>query len=477
MLEKLISNWFTIFLYGFLKDQAASEVYQLYEAIKYVCEVGPIDAVSGKSQFSINDQEMLETQIDFNEVDIEVIADKGDTKSLKVLDVNTITQVKERIISHTYRHTPYSQRPSPFNRDLMWRAGKSGQLILRDDENFPGSLEKQWKKISTLKDLKVPSGSIFELVSKQQNPNAQLYSNGPGGETGSEGLRNAYHMEGSKNENYDNEISDSESDYEIVQSQRRTYDVILGDGVKVWHLIKDDQDDFSAEENQNEPRPHKEIKEVVLPFLPATRNYIQKYVDNFMDAMFCSNDGANVPLSIKYLFQFFDQEAEKEGKPGLAKAWKNNVLPLRYWSTIMANPQYVLDVGVFSYTHACLRILVQVIKDTCDGRIKEYKDQDFSPSRLLYSTFMKGYISKLDNYYLFIHNLGRVDSEDLKQESIKVEQEFQGIFDLTSTQQKLYSFVADNQKELMDALNEDEVCIELSLPSILETVADRMRDY
>lgn len=143
----------------------------------------------------------------------------------------------------------------------------------------------------------------------------------------------------------------------------------------------------------------------------------------------------------------------------------------------MANPQYVLDVGVFSYTHACLRILVQVIKDTCDGRIKEYKDQDFSPSRLLYSTFMKGYISKLDNYYLFIHNLGRVDSEDLKQESIKVEQEFQGIFDLTSTQKKLYSFVADNQKELMDALKEDEVCIELSLPSILETVADKLRDY
>lgn len=58
-----------VFCHIFLQqDQVASEVYQLYEATKYVCEMGPIDAVSGKSQFSINDQEMLETQIDFSEM-------------------------------------------------------------------------------------------------------------------------------------------------------------------------------------------------------------------------------------------------------------------------------------------------------------------------------------------------------------------------------------------------------------------------
>lgn len=44
-----------------------------------------------------------------------------------------------------------------------------------------------------------------------------------------------------------------------------------------------------------------------------------------MDAIFAANDGADVPFCIKYLFHFFDQEAEKEGKPGLARAWKNNV--------------------------------------------------------------------------------------------------------------------------------------------------------
>ncbi|XP_071816533.1 plexin-A4-like [Apostichopus japonicus] len=462
VLDKLISNWVTLFLYKYFKANAATPLYQLYHVIRYVCQKGPIDAVTGKSQFSINDQRMLETQIYFTEFNVDLIANSvtGEKISLPVLDVNTITQIKEKIVSVLYKDVPFSEQPLPSSYDLMWRTGNEGQLIIRDEDELSGNTENGWRKINTLADFNVtPEHACFELVGKQEHPNIETAGQGATAEVDAEGN---WRPDGGVNG---------------VQARRNTFRMSidlpwLAPGTRVWHLVKEEDEN---EDQDDKKSKRKEIKEVVLPFLPATRNYIQKYVDNLLDAMFTEQD-SDIPKAIQYLFQFFDEEAGKLDDPDFAKAWKDNVLALRYWTTIIANPQYALDVGTENYIQACLRILVQVVKDTCAGRSKPTKSQDFSPSRLLYSNFLPGYINKLQNHYLHVQSLGRISSEDLALECHLLQEDFADTFDLTSTQYELFKLLQTYQEPLMEGLEENDVCQELNMAGTLKSLLDYIAD-
>ncbi|PIK38090.1 putative plexin-B-like [Apostichopus japonicus] len=462
VLDKLISNWVTLFLYKYFKANAATPLYQLYHAIRYVCQKGPIDAVTGKSQFSINDQRMLETQIYFTEFNVDLIANSvtGEKISLPVLDVNTITQIKEKIVSVLYKDVPFSEQPLPSSYDLMWRTGNEGQLVIRDEDELSGNTENGWRKINTLADFNVtPEHACFELVGKQEHPNIAAVGQGATAEVDAQGN---WRPDGGVNG---------------VQARRNTFRMSidlpwLAPGTRVWHLVKEEDEN---EDQDDKKSKQKEIKEVVLPFLPATRNYIQKYVDNLLDAMFTEQD-SDIPKAIQYLFQFFDEEAGKLDDPDFAKAWKDNVLALRYWTTIIANPQYALDVGTENYIQACLRTLVQVVKDTCAGRSKPTKSQDFSPSRLLYSNFLPGYINKLQNHYLHVQSLGRISSEDLALECHLLQEDFADTFDLTSTQYELFKLLQTYQEPLMEGLEENDVCQELNMAGTLKSLLDHIAD-
>ncbi|XP_071816299.1 plexin-A4-like [Apostichopus japonicus] len=469
VLEKLISNWVTLFLYKYFKDKAATPLYQLYHAIRYVCQKGPIDAVTGKSQFSINDQWMLESQVEFNELNLEVIANSvtGEKISLAALDINSVTQIKEKIVSELYKEVAFSEQPIPSSYDLMWRMGQGGQLIVRDEDDLSGNTENGWRKINTLADFQVkPEHACFELVEKQQNPNAAVVGQGAAPE-----IDDDHDPAAKDNPAAGNGRRDLRSRAEpFGRSVRAPW---VPPGMKVWHLVKDEDQDEELDVTISKP---KEIKEVVLPFLPATRNYIQKYVDNLLDAMFTEQD-SDIPKAIQYLFQFFDREAGKLDDADFAKAWKDNVLTLRYWTTIIANPQYALDVGTENYIQACLRILVQVVKDTCAGRSKPTKTQDFSPSRLLYSTFLPGYIMKLNNYYLHVQSLGRTDTEDLALECNLLQENFAKTFDLVSTQYELFKYLKTYQEPILRGLQEDDICEEADMSGKLKTLLDNIEDY
>ena len=51
---------------------------------------------------------------------------------VRVLDCDTISQCKEKILDALYKNSPYSQRPHRDDLDLEWRTGVQGRLILQD---------------------------------------------------------------------------------------------------------------------------------------------------------------------------------------------------------------------------------------------------------------------------------------------------------------------------------------------------------
>ena len=63
---------------------------------------------------------------------------------VRVLDCDTISQCKEKILDALYKNSPYSQRPHRDDLDLEWRTGVQGRLILQDGEFLVMDYKYPW---------------------------------------------------------------------------------------------------------------------------------------------------------------------------------------------------------------------------------------------------------------------------------------------------------------------------------------------
>lgn len=59
---------------------------------------------------------------------------EGGETPVKVLDCDTVSQVKEKSLDAIYRSYPYSQRPRREDLDLEWRTGTSGEWWLTREQ-------------------------------------------------------------------------------------------------------------------------------------------------------------------------------------------------------------------------------------------------------------------------------------------------------------------------------------------------------
>ena len=96
--------------------------------------------------------------------------------AVKVLDCDTISQVKEKALDTVYKATPYSQRPRKDDLDLEWRTGSSGRLVLYDEDSTTKA-DGEWRKRNTLSHYRVSEGALLSLVPKQNSVyNFSLFS-------------------------------------------------------------------------------------------------------------------------------------------------------------------------------------------------------------------------------------------------------------------------------------------------------------
>uniref|UniRef100_A0A3Q2VB96 Plexin cytoplasmic RasGAP domain-containing protein n=1 Tax=Haplochromis burtoni TaxID=8153 RepID=A0A3Q2VB96_HAPBU len=101
VVEKLLTNWMSICLFTFLRESAGESFYMLFRAIKHQVDKGPVDAVTGKAKYTLNDNRLLREDVEYRTL----------TVPAKVLDCDTITQVKEKLLEQTWKGTSFSQRP------------------------------------------------------------------------------------------------------------------------------------------------------------------------------------------------------------------------------------------------------------------------------------------------------------------------------------------------------------------------------
>lgn len=127
--EKMLSAWFTFLLYKFLRECAGEPLFLLFRAIKYQVEKGPVDAITSEARYSLSEEKLIRQSIEFKSLTVYVsisqqtmvmgIHDPNtDNTPVKVLDCDTIAQVKEKALDTIYRAVSYSQRPRKEDLDL-----------------------------------------------------------------------------------------------------------------------------------------------------------------------------------------------------------------------------------------------------------------------------------------------------------------------------------------------------------------------
>eukprot|EP00064_Thunnus_orientalis_P000279 superscaffoldBa00000014_g279 len=446
VVEKLLTNWMSICLFTFLRESAGESFYMLFRAIKHQVDKGPVDAVTGKAKYTLNDNRLLREDVEYrtltlNVVMLNAVASGGTTSQTvpaKVLDCDTITQVKEKLLEQTWKGTSFSQRPHIDSLHLEWRAGVAGHLIL-SDEDLTSIVQGSWKRLNTLQHYKVPDGATVALVP-----------------------RNTKHH-----------LHDSH-DYMPGEKTPMLDDGEEG-GVRLWHLVKASEESELPKHRRGSLRERggeraKAIPEIYLTRLLSMKGTLQKFVDDLFTAILSTS--RPVPLAVKYFFDLLDEQALQHNitDPETIHIWKTNSLPLRFWINILKNPQFIFDVQTSDHVDAVLSVIAQTFMDSCT--IADHKLGRDSPiNKLLYARDIPRYKQMVERYYADIRQTISASDQEMNSALAELSRNYTAEVNCLVALHELYKYINKYYDQIITALEEDSTAQKMQLGYRLQQIA------
>ncbi|KAM5170392.1 plexin-B2 isoform 1-T2 [Mantella aurantiaca] len=433
VVERMLSNWMSICLYQYLKDTAGEHLYKLFKAIKHQVEKGPVDAVQVKAKYTLNDTGLLGDDVEYMQLTVNVIVqDEGsEPAQVKVLNCDTITQVKEKIIDQVYKNLPYTQRPKADSLALEWRPGSTAQIL--SDLDLTSQKEGRSRRINTLMHYNVRDNATLILsrigISQQHEENHQDFP----------GERHA----------------------------------LLEDENKIWHLVRpaDEGDESKSKRGSMKAKEQtKAITEIYLTRLLSVKGTLQQFVDNFFQSVLNSNQV--VPPAVKYFFDFLDEQAEKYDikDEDTVHIWKTNSLSLRFWVNILKNPHFIFDVHVHQVVDASLSVIAQTFMDACSRT--EHKLSRESPSnKLLYAKEISTYKKMVEDYYKGIRQMVQVSDQDMNTHLAEISRAHTESLNTVVALHQLYQYTKKHYDEIINALEEDPSAQRMQLAIRLQGIA------
>ncbi|XP_045079683.1 plexin-B1 isoform X1 [Coregonus clupeaformis] len=441
VVEKLLTNWMSICLYAFLRDSAGESLYMLFRAIKHQVDKGPVDAVTGKAKYTLNDNRLLREDVEYKTLTLNVLMQGGgvnETQLLpsKVLDIDTITQVKEKLLDQVYKGTSFSHRPHTDSLDLEWRSGVAGHLIL-SDEDLTSIVQGNWKRLNTLQHYKVPDGATVALVPRH-----------------------------SKHIHHDNH------DYVAGEKTPMLEDADEG-GVRLWHLVKAGEEPELPKHRRGSVREReraKAIPEIYLTRLLSMKGTLQKFVDDLFTVILSTS--RPVPLAVKYFFDLLDDQAQHHAitDPETIHIWKTNSLPLRFWINIVKNPQFIFDVQPSDHVDAVLTVISQTFMDSCTT--SEHKLGRDSPiNKLLYARDIPRYKQMVVRYYADIRQTISASDQEMNSALAELSRNYSGELNYLVALHELYKYINKYYDQIIGALEEDSTAQKMQLGYRLQQIA------
>ncbi|KAK7896818.1 hypothetical protein WMY93_022143 [Mugilogobius chulae] len=398
VVERMLCNWMSICLYQFLRDTAGEPLYKLFKALKHQVEKGPVDAKLKKAKYTLNDTGLLVDDVEYSVLTLQVLVhgEGPDVTPVKVLNCDTITQVKEKIIDQVYRNLPYSHRPKVESVALEWRPGR-------------------WKRLNTLAHYNVRDNATLVL-------SRVLHTQ-------------AFHQHQDSSEEK-NSLLEDDNTYHLVRAPDE-----IDEGKSKRGSIKD-------------KAMTKAITEIYLTRLLSVKGTLQQFVDDFFRSVLCSS--SVVPPAVKYFFDFLDEQALRHDNVDeeTLHIWKTNSLPLRFWVNILRNPQFVFDVHVTEVVDASLHVIAQTFMDACTK--SEHKLSRESPSnKLLYAKEISTYKKMVDDYYKGIRQMVPVSDQDMNTHLAEVSRQHTDKLNTQVALHQLYQYASKYYDVIIQSLDED----------------------
>ncbi|XP_058463896.1 plexin-B [Malaya genurostris] len=463
VVEKLLTNYMAICMYEYLKVYCGSSLFLLYKAVKHQIEKGLVDAVTYDARYSLSEEHLLREQIIHSVVTLHIIQDDLDEKiQCKVLDCDTITQVKSKILDALFKNTPFSMRPSVHDLELEWRHGRGGHLTLQDEDLTTKTI-CDWKRINTLAHYGIKESAVMSLVIKQ-NDNYNNFNN-------KQSFPNCYYINNSSshlsiNGDMVHQTSSLQHNHLLNFQQQSQHHQ-----TRVYHLVKpmDEKSLFGQPQSMHE-RTHKAIPEIFLTRLLATKGTIQKFVDDFFATILTVN--GVLPPAVKWIFDILDAAAKRHGivDPDVVHAWKSNSLPLRFWVNFIKNPDFIFDINKSPSVDACLCVIAQTFMDACSTT--EYRLGKDSPSnKLLFAKDLPHYRDMVANFYAEIARLTQITDQDMCTAMQQLSVHQQDEFDTIAALKELFIYVTKYRNKIIDSLDMDIQAKKMHLIHKLENVS------
>ncbi|XP_026089171.1 plexin-C1-like [Carassius auratus] len=370
IVEKLLTNWMSVCLYGFLRESVGQPLFLLVSALTQQISKGPVDSVTEKALYTLSEDWLLCQAQDFEALKLNVVFAVGTegevSESLEVnaLTCDTIQQVKEKILQTFQRKFGF---PFQQSRDIEIEYEKEGRFVMLQEVDGSSEVRGQVTMLNTLKHYQVGDGSCIKVITTKVHAP----------------LRSQSSVKDDKNF-----------------------------AVKYFHLVDPDID------NDLSKHPEKKalkFKEMYLTKLLSTKVAVHSFVENLFRSIWgLPNNRA--PMAIKYFFDFLDVQAERKkiSDPDVLHIWKTNSLPLRFWVNILKNPDFVFsDLEKTPHLDGCLSVIAQAFMDSF-SLVEQHLDKHSPTNKLLYGKDIPRYKQEVKSYYKLVRDQPSISSQELK---------------------------------------------------------------
>ncbi|XP_025019211.1 plexin-D1 [Python bivittatus] len=428
VVEKMLTNWMSICMYSFLRETVGEPFFLLLCAIKQQINKGSIDAITGKARYTLNEEWLLRENIEAKPRNLNV-SFQGcgmDSLSVRVMDTDTLSQVKEKILEAFCKNIPYSQWPRVEDVDLEWFATSTDSYILRDLDDT-SVMEDGRKKLNTLGHYKIPDGASLAMS-----------------------------------------LTDKKD-----TTLGRVKDL---DTEKYFHLVLPTDELNENKKSYRQSHRKKVLPEIYLTRLLSTKGTLQKFLDDLFRAILSIRDD-KPPLAIKYFFDFLEEQAEKRGisDPDTLHIWKTNSLPLRFWVNILKNPQFVFDIDKTDHIDACLSVIAQAFIDACS--ISDLQlGKDSPTNKLLYAKEIPEYRKIVQRYYKQIHDMPPLSEQEMNAHLAEESRKYRNEFNTNVAMTEIYKYAKRYRSQIVNALDSNSTTRRTQLQHKFEQVIALMED-
>ncbi|XP_016351421.1 plexin-C1-like [Sinocyclocheilus anshuiensis] len=370
IVEKLLTNWMSICLYGFLRESVGQPLFLLVSALTQQISKGPVDSVTEKALYTLSEDWLLCQAQDFEALKLKVVFAVGtggevsEPLEVNALTCDTIQQVKEKILQNFQRKFGFLFQQI---RDIEIEYEKEGKFVMLQEVDESSEIRGHVTMLNTLKHYQVGDGSCIKVITTKVHAPLRSQSS----------------------------VKDDENF-----------------AVKYFHLVDPDID---TDLSKHPEKKALKFKEMYLTKLLSTKVAVHSFVENLFRSIW-GLPNSRAPLAIKYFFHFLDAQAERKkiSDPDVLHIWKTNSLPLRFWVNILKNPDFVFsDLEKTPHLDGCLSVIAQAFMDSF-SLVEQHLDKHSPTNKLLYGKDIPQYKQEVKSYYKLVKDQPSISSQELK---------------------------------------------------------------